>query len=605
MDDSDFAKYFPASFGKTTPSRIVKKEKKPPTDDGQDALRSAMPMSFGKQSSSSNRDKPSSSRHIQSGDEPEIPAKPEKNDKQDQGSAENTRGAEGSPDSSKRTDPNDDSDDSDDDSDLEEPPLSSATLPLSHEIVLSEHSKTISAMTLDPAGARLVTGGYDYQMSFWDFAGMDSRFKPFRTLEPCGSHQIHNLQYSLTGDRILVISGETKARIYDRNCTEIAEFQTGDRYIRDLRNTAGHVAALTSGTWHPYMKNTILTASNDGSIRIWDVENTRKQTSVIAYKTKERGGRTPVTAVAYSSNGKLIAGAGGDGTILLYSHDGPFTRPAHTLENAHMKGSETSSIVFSRDSQLMVSRGGDDTVKVWDVRNLSKPVSVADDLTSYNVETNVIFSPDERLIVTGTGVKKNEGYGKIVMFNSQTMEVVRTASVSKSSVVRVLWHDKLNQIFTGNSDGTTHVFYDPEVSTNGAKLCVGKAPKKRAVDDYEIDRPIITPHALPMFKEERVKSHKRKHEKLRKDPVASHRPDLPISGPGRGGKVGTNVTQHILSGYVKGDIVRGEDPREALLKYHEVSEKDPKWITPAYKQSQPKTVYADPDQDEREHKRQK
>ncbi|KAG0269420.1 hypothetical protein DFQ27_003545 [Actinomortierella ambigua] len=550
MDDSDFAKYFPASFGKTTPSRIVKKEKKPPTDDGQDALRSAMPMSFGKQSSSSHRDKPSSSRHLQSGDEPEMPAKPEKNDKQDQGSAENTRGAEGSPDSSKRTDPNDDSDDSDDDSDLEEPSLSSATLPLSHEIVLSEHSKTISAMTLDPAGARLVTGGYDYQMSFWDFAGMDSRFKPFRTLEPCGSHQIHNLQYSLTGDRILVISGETKARIFDRNCTEIAEFQTGDRYIRDLRNTAGHVAALTSGTWHPYMKNTILTASNDGSIRIWDVENTRKQTSVIAYKTKERGGRTPVTAVAYSSNGKLIAG-------------------------------------------------------VWDVRNLSKPVSVADDLTSYNVETNVIFSPDERLIVTGTGVKKNEGYGKIVMFNSQTMEVVRTASVSKSSVVRVLWHDKLNQIFAGNSDGTTHVFYDPEVSTNGAKLCVGKAPKKRAVDDYEIDRPIITPHALPMFKEERVKSHKRKHEKLRKDPVASHRPDLPISGPGRGGKVGTNVTQHILSGYVKGDIVRGEDPREALLKYHEVSEKDPKWITPAYKQSQPKTVYADPDQDERERKRQK
>jgi len=33
------------------------------------------------------------------------------------------------------------------------------------------------------------------------------------------------------------------------------------------------------------------------------------------------------------------------------------------MENAHAKGSETSSILFSRDSQRMVTRGGDDTVK--------------------------------------------------------------------------------------------------------------------------------------------------------------------------------------------------------------------------------------------------
>ncbi|KAF9972375.1 hypothetical protein BGZ73_004524 [Actinomortierella ambigua] len=554
MDDSDFAKYFPTSFGKSTPSRNIKmddpKTRKPAADDTQDSLRAAMPMSFGKQKSAHQHDQSSSSRPKPSDPWAELSEKMTKQSKEDSIAVEKTHEVDGSHSTSNHAGNADDSEDSDDDSDLEEQPLSSAVLPLSHEIVLSEHSKTISAMTLDPAGARLVTGGYDYQMCFWDFAGMDARFRPFRTLEPCGSHQIHTLQYSLTGDRILVISGETKARIYDRNCTEIAEFQTGDRYIRDLRNTSGHVAALTSGAWHPYMKNTFVTASNDSSIRIWDVENTRKQTHVIPYKTKERGGRTPVTAVGYSSNGKLIAG-------------------------------------------------------VWDVRNLSKPVSVAQDLTSYNVETNVIFSPDERLIVTGTGVKKNEGYGKIVMMDSKTLEIVRTVSVSKSSVVRVLWHDKLNQIVAGNADGTAHVYYDPEVSTNGAKLCAGKAPKKRAVDDYEIDRPIITPHALPMFKEERVKSNKRKHEKLRKDPVASHRPDLPMSGPGRGGKVGTNVTQHILADYVKGDIVHGEDPREALLKYHEVSEKDPKWITPAYKQHQHKTIYSDPDRDERDRKRQK
>ena len=43
----------------------------------------------------------------------------------------------------------------------------------------------ISALALDPAGARLVTGSYDYQVKFWDFAGMDAGLRSFRTISPC------------------------------------------------------------------------------------------------------------------------------------------------------------------------------------------------------------------------------------------------------------------------------------------------------------------------------------------------------------------------------------------------------------------------------------
>jgi len=76
---------------------------------------------------------------------------------------------------------------------------------------------------------------------------------------------------------------------------------------------------------------------------------------------------------------------------------------------------------------------------------------------------------------------------------------------------------------TGSADGIVTVFYSPTHSSRGAKLPIVKAAKKRAVDDYEIDRPILTPHALPMFKDEERTS-KRRRDKLRKDPVASHRP---------------------------------------------------------------------------------
>lgn len=54
-------------------------------------------------------------------------------------------------------------------------------------------------------------------------------------------------------------------------------------YIRDLKNTKGHISGLTCGEWHPKDKATILTSSEDGSLRIWDVNEfkTQKQVSLL------------------------------------------------------------------------------------------------------------------------------------------------------------------------------------------------------------------------------------------------------------------------------------------------------------------------------------
>jgi len=69
-------------------------------------------------------------------------------------------------------------------------------------------------------------------------------------------------------------------QVYDRDGRTKGEFVRGDMYIRDMRNTSGHLSGLTAAEWHPHKRHTVLSASEDGSLRIWDVTNFKKQLQV-------------------------------------------------------------------------------------------------------------------------------------------------------------------------------------------------------------------------------------------------------------------------------------------------------------------------------------
>jgi hypothetical protein len=102
---------------------------------------------------------------------------------------------------------------------------------------------------------------------------------------------------------------------------------------------------------------------------------------------------------------------------------------------------------------------------------------------------------------------------------------------------------------------------------------------------------IVNPHALPMYRDtgDTQKLTKRKYEKIRKDPVATKKPERPMTGPGFGGKTGgSTFTQFFMRDYVKAHDVRSEDPREAILKYAEAAEKDPLFMGHAYAATQPR-----------------
>lgn len=224
--------------------------------------------------------------------------------------------------------------------------------------------QAVSALTLDPSGSRLVSGSYDYDVKFWDFAGMGTSLKPFKTTEPVEGHPIHHLEYSQTGDSLLVITSSLQPRLYSREGVELTEFVKGDMYLRDMRHTKGHVAEVTSAMWHPHDRDQFITGSADSTVRIWDVNNKWEHKTVLIVRGKGPGAqqRTKITACAYSPDAKWIGAVSTDGTINLWGTNGPMTRPTATVEG-HVRQSETSGIVFSQDRYHLVTRGGDETVK--------------------------------------------------------------------------------------------------------------------------------------------------------------------------------------------------------------------------------------------------
>ncbi|KAF8078376.1 transcription factor [Lyophyllum atratum] len=480
-----------------------------------------------------------------------------------------------------------------DPSDQEEYGDDQPQFPITHEIILKDHTKVVSALALDPSGAR---------SRLWDFGGMDMRCKPFKSWEPAGTYHIHDLKYSNDGQKFLVISGTTQAKLFDRDGEEQATYVKGDPYIRDMRHTSGHVGELTSCAWHPHDPKVFITSSADSTIRIWDVENKRKQKTVIVAKSKERGARTKITSCSYSTDGKIIGGACLDGALHMWQTSSNFVRPNMTIEGAHGKGTETGSIVFSVDGRTVLTRGGDDTVKLWDLRAFKKPLATRSDLTTLYPNTNAMFSPDDKYVVTGSGATSKGGKGKLMFLEKNSLEIIKALEVD-STPVKVFWHSKINQIVTGLSNGQICVLYSPMTSLNGAKLLLNKGPPRKVTIEDMSDAlaapSIITPHALPMFRDmDPGRGTKRKAEKDRLDPRKSKRPELPVTGPGRGGRVGASATQHVVQHLVR-DTTRDQDPREALLKYAEMADNDPQW-TAAWKVNQPKPVFAQATEEEEE-----
>ncbi|KAI2085997.1 hypothetical protein LOZ36_003632 [Ophidiomyces ophidiicola] len=496
------------------------------------------------------------------------------------------------------------SDESDDDDEF----------PVSHALVFKTHDRPVTTITVDPSGSRMITGSTDCTIKLHDFASLTpSTLRAFKSVEPSAkkhsaaseTHPVHLTKFNpLSPSQVLVITATPQPKILSRDGDTLTEFVKGDMYLRDMHNTKGHVSEVTSGTWSPTDYNLCATGGTDSTVRIWDANIGRSQKEVIVHKSRAAGsaGRTRITAVAWGSPGQggnnVLVAAALDGSLVMWSGNGPYTRPSGEVRDAHIKDTWTSGLDISPDGRLVVTRGGDDTLKLWDTRKFKKPVTTVTHSSGSKLypTSNIQFSPNGANIITGSDT------GHLYIMNPATLKPELTTPVSPDlPLITVLWHEKLNQILAGSANGQTHILYNPNLSQNGALTIMSKAPKRRHIDDD----PNLTTDLSLGFSGEGISTGGFASKNSTIGLTASgksrdpRRPHLPAQTP----FAKSQPDEKHIKENIPLSSMRDEDPREALLKYAEKAEKEP-LFTNAWKHTQPKPIFAELSDEEEESRNQ-
>jgi WD40 repeat protein len=219
-------------------------------------------------------------------------------------------------------------------------------------------------------GSKLVTAGVGGSAVVWNTKAWSQDLLLAGPLNPLTS-----ASFSSDGNLVVASSGDRTAQIFRTD-------PSGDG-LR-VAVLVGHQDAVLAASFDP-SGHSLLTASEDGSARIWD-----PGTYDLLRQVGPSGGR--LNRASFSPDGRLVVTASADGSARVLRVAGG--RLLHVLH--HDKA--VNDAEFSADGRLIVTASKDGTARIW--RANGKPVQT---LQHDAPVARAIFSPDGRLVVTASG----------------------------------------------------------------------------------------------------------------------------------------------------------------------------------------------------------
>jgi WD40 repeat protein len=225
-----------------------------------------------------------------------------------------------------------------------------------------------------PKGTGVLTVG-GTGAALWNGADLDKPdvvFKPHSGVTSAG--------FSPSGKLVVTSSTDRRAKVWNA--------ETGTSV---LQLPAEHARAITSASFSPVDEDLVVTASNDGTARIWQVS----KRSVLRVLEHREGGAAarPVRAAIFSPDGKLVLTAGDDGAIRIWDAAGGQSMAAMTLD------APVLCVAYSADGRKILAGGADGRATLFDAASRRPLARYLGHTAAIN---SVALAPDGRRALSGS-----------------------------------------------------------------------------------------------------------------------------------------------------------------------------------------------------------
>lgn len=271
----------------------------------------------------------------------------------------------------------DDSDDDSDDDDASDPILETKSIPLTsctNRIRAHQTPQSTSAQPPTTLAAAMTESGqvlvYDVtpHLTAFDSPGTvitPTQNKPACTIRAHKANEGYALDWSPLVPEGKLLTGDVAGSIYTTTRTQ------GGGFVTDTTPYTGHKGTVEELQWSPTEKHVFASASNDGTVKIWDARSKSRKAAVSVQVSK-----SDVNVLSWShQTAHLLATGADDGEWAVWdlrqwkpsTSMASETKPSPVASYTFHKEQITSVEWHPTDDSIVLVCAGDNTLTLWDL----------------------------------------------------------------------------------------------------------------------------------------------------------------------------------------------------------------------------------------------